>query len=177
MKWIEDKPKVAQAYGIWSLARLLFVISLQGILLGDESQRGLVLVSFLLVVITFVLLYRHFMDAIRYSILFRYIGVFVGIGLISNWIQKNITDRTVVIVFLVLAIIFRVIAECWLYSSLIYKQYQSIKNGINWLYVIIMSVMSIVGSYFLSNFYVIVECIAWAIIINLVYKERENQKV
>lgn len=176
MKWMEDKPKIAQAYGIWAIARLLYAFALPSIAVRDTSQMGLMLVSFILVIVVFVFLHRYFMDKIRYSILLRYIGIFIGIGFVGQWLQQVLTDRTILIVLSIILIVFRVSAEYWLYRSLIFKQYQSLKNGINWIHVTVVSIMAIVGVYFLPNFYIIVECIAWAIIINLIYKERENIK-
>lgn len=176
MKWMEDKPKLAQAYGIWAIARLLYAFALPSIAVQDTSQMGLILVSFILVVITFMFLHRHFMDKIRYRILIRYVGLFVGVGFVGQWLQRLFTDKTILIVLSIVLIVFRAAAEYWLYRSLIFKQYQSLKNGINWFHVVIVSLMAIVGVYFLPNFYIIVECIAWAVIINLIYKERENIK-
>lgn len=176
MKWMEDKPKIAQAYGMWVIARLLFIFALPSIAVRDTSQMGLVLVSFILVIVVFFFLHRYFMDKIRYSILLRYIGLFIGIGVVEKFAQQILTNKTILIVFLIVLIIFRVSAEYWLYRSLIFKQYQSLKKEINWGHVTVISIMAIVGVYFLPNFYIIVECIAWAIIINLIYKERENIK-
>lgn len=176
MKWMEDKPKLAQAYGIWAIARMLFAFALPSIAARDTSQMGLVLVSFIFVIVTFFFLHRYFMDKTRYSILLRYIGLFIGIGFVGQWVQQLFADRIILLVFSIVFIVFRISAEYWLYRSLIFRQYQSLKSGINWLHVIVISIMTIVGVYFLTNFYIIFECIAWAIIINMIYKERENIK-
>lgn len=178
MEWITDKPKIAQTYGIWTLARLFFMLALPSIVARDTSQMWMVFVSFLLVILTVGLLHVHFMNKVRYAILVRYIGMFIIIGVIGNWLTQVVTDRLVLVGLSTFLIIVRTTAEYWLYHSLIGTKYASLKKELNFIYIAVISTIVIVVAYVLPPIaYTIVESIIWAITINLIYKKRKYVKV